>query len=308
MRRLCLQYDAAMRRLLLFLFLFLSSPGYAEKISYSSRLALGYGYDTNVLVDDVDLATEQGDQFTDLSLAGGLEKDFGDSITVTADIALSSKQYRTFDDFDGQLALASFSLQKKLSSVDLGLTVRHVDYQLDGEGFLHFTQAGPSVSWFPSKTIFIRGAYEYSDETFDDEMSRNNHQHKASLRSYWFLRGLKQYVLLHFQHSRDEAADFSFDNHSSEVSLRYRQEIALWARDVTVEIGFRYQERDYRKFDETLDAHREDRRRRLDLSLEWPLTDKTSLECRISSSDYRSNLESADYKQNVYALTLKYEL
>ena len=222
---------------------------------------------------------------------------------------MSEKQYNQYDAFDGRLGLVSLAVQRRLSSFDLGLSIRYIAYWLDNEGFLNLTQVSPTIAWFPTKKTYLRAAYEYSDESFDIDSSRDNKQHKISVRGYLFLNGLKKYITTRVQFLRDEAEDHIFNNDAGEIAISYQQEISIGEEDLTVELGFRYQRRDYKKaIHPLLDGFRHDRRRRFEFQLTWPMSDSFALVAGVHRNDYRSNLESADYDQRVYMLSMKYEL
>jgi hypothetical protein len=296
-----------MHKLLIFSLILLPASLFAEEADWSARVELGYGYDSNVAVDDVDLSTERGDQFQDLSLSAGVEKALDENWTLNTDITLSEKKYRDFDAFDGRLALVSLNLERKYRLVDFGLAARHIDYQLDHEGFLALTQYSPSLSWFVTRSVYLRAAYEYSDERFDQQSSRDNQQDRFSLRAYWFMNGLKQYLQFHARHADDDARDERFSNHSTEYSVRFHQSLGGGVKDVTLELAARYQERDYDRFNSATVARRKDRRSRFEVSLEVPMSERFALIARASDNDYRSNVEVADYAQRVFSLTLRYE-
>ena len=296
-----------MHKLLIFSLILLPASLFAEEADWSARFELGYGYDSNVAVDDVDLSTERGDQFRDLSLSAGVEKALDENWTLNADITLSEKKYRDFDAFDGRLALVSLNLERKYRLVDFGLAARHIDYQLDHEGFLALTQYSPSLSWFVTRSVYLRAAYEYSDERFDQQSSRDNQQDRFSLRAYWFMNGLKQYLQFHARHADDDARDERFSNQSTEYSVRFHQSLGGGVEDVTLELAARYQERDYDRFNSATVARRKDRRTRFEVSLEVPMSERFALIARASDNDYRSNVEVADYAQRVFSLTLRYE-
>lgn len=296
-----------MHKLLIFSLILLPASLFAEEADWSARVELGYGYDSNVAVDDVDLSTERGDQFQDLSLSAGVEKALDQNWTLNADITLSEKKYRTFDAFDGRLALLSLNLERKYRQVDFGLAARHIDYQLDHEGFLGLTQYSPSLSWFVTRSVYLRAAYEYSDERFDQQSSRDNQQDRFSLGAYWFMNGLKQYLQFHARHADDDARDERFNNQSTEYSVRFHQTLGAGVEDVILELAARYQERDYDRFNSATVARRKDRRARFEVSLEVPVSERFALIARASDNDYRSNVEVADYAQRVVSLTLRYE-
>ena len=181
-------------------------------------------------------------------------------------------------------------------------------------------QVSPTVSWFPSKKSFIRLAYEFNDESFESSKLRENKQHKIGATGYYFLSGLRKYVTLRLQVAKEDAEDELFDNDAAEVRFTYHQKMTVFSRTATLELSYRYQERDY---DESIHPviadFREDKRHRLKFEFELPIRDSLSIISEmirdslsiiseIFANDYRSNLPSADYSQRIYQLTLKYKL
>jgi hypothetical protein len=298
-----------MRMPVLILILFPLAVIADEGVSWSIDAELGYGYDSNVVVDDVDLATSEGDRFVNLGVGAGVKLETANDYSFSANIDVSDKQFESFDEFDGRLVLGSVNLSRDLGDVTLGLDLRYVDYQLDGAGFIELRQVSPSVSWFPSKRSFLRLAYEYTEEEFDDAPDRSNDQDRFSMLGYFFINGLKEFVTLRLQYADDTAVDELQDNQTKEVRITYHRDIQLFRHDASVEVGYRYQQRGFdERVHPSVGGYRKDRRQRYELSLEVPLSDSVSIETEISVNDYQSNLESADYSQNVVQLSLKYAL
>lgn len=278
-----------------------------SSVDFSSDIEVGYGYDTNVAIDDVDLNTSQGDQFADLKLSAQVRVETENDASFSASVILSEKKYNTFDLFDGRLSLTSLGVEKEFSKVNAGLSLRYIDYQLDGAGFLDMVQVAPSLSGFPSKKTYIRSVYEYSDESFDRSPERDNHQHKIALAGYYFINGLRRYMTLRIQAARNSADDDIFAHDAAEIRLAYHQNIRLFERDASLKVSYRYQRRDYDEAVEpTIGRFREDRRHRYEMDFEFPVTPSFSIITEVSSNDYQSNLDSADYSQRVFQVTLKY--
>jgi hypothetical protein len=278
-----------------------------SSVDFSSDIQLGYGYDTNVAIDDVDLNTSQGDQFADLKLSGQVRVETENDASFSASVILSEKKYNTFELFDGRLSLTSLGVEKEISGLTLGLSLRYIDYQLDGSGFLDMYQVSPSLSWFPSRKTYVRSVYEYSDESFDRSPGRDNQQHKAGVTGYYFIKGLRKYMTLRAQVSRNSADDDVFEHDATELRLAYHQNVRLFAREAILKVSYRYQRRDYDEAVEpTIGGFREDRRHRYEIDFEFPVTKSLSIISDISANDYQSNLASADYSQRVFKATLKY--
>ena len=275
-----------------------------EAVTWSAEAELGYGYDSNVAVDEVDLNTSKGDQFTDISVAGGLAYQGRHDVEWTLDATLSEKQYVSFDEFDGLLGLVSLGIEKKFARLSAGADLRHVRYRLDGDGFLTMWQIAPYVGFFPSRHTYARVTWEYGAESFDEAGDRDNSESRFELLGYYFLSGLRRHFTLRYQYGEAGAEDDLYDNRSRDARLTYHHEFDGGTR---LRLGYRVQWRDYDALRHpAINGFRADRRERAELSVTWPLADRFLLSFEAYDNDFSSNLESADYDQQVYQLSLKY--
>ena len=280
-----------------------------ESLEWSAEIEIGYGHDSNIVIDDVDLATERGDRFIDVGLASQLGYSLSEKLDLTIDALVSEKRYQNIDDFDGRLSMLSAGLERSLGNFDFGLNARYIDYQLDGDDFLALKQVTASLSTFPSRRTYTRFSYEISEETFEVDPDRDNTQDRFSLRGYLFLSGLQRYLVAGLSYASDDAEVDVFNSTTREASLSFRQ--ILMQRDipVTVELSYRYSLRDYRdEVHPLLGDFRHDRRRRLTVSADWKISQRLSVKADVYKNDYRSNLATADYDQGVGQLTVKYVL
>lgn len=276
-----------------------------SRIQWSAEAELGYGYDSNVALDDVDFNTSAGDQFADLRLSGGLKVETERQVSATVDLTVSEKRYNSFDEFNGRLGLLSAGLERSYEHVSAGIDARYIDYRLDGEAFLDIWQIAPHLGFFPSQRTYLRVTWEYSDESFGDSPERDNQEHRLSLLGYYFVSGLRQHFTLRLQFAESDADNALFDLSSRDIRLTYNHELAGGAR---FRVGYRYQWRDYDEVPQPLTGrYREDRRQRIELSFSQPITKQLSVVFEAFSNDFGSNLDSADYDQQIYQLSLKYK-
>ena len=276
--------------------------------SGDADVAVGYGYDSNVSIDEVDLNTNIGDKFSDVRLSGGLDYQSDDELKLSARMTLSNKYYNTFDQFDNALILSSVAAKKKWGKWELGFTARYIDFKLDGDGFQELTQLSPTLSWFINKKSYLRIALETTDESYDDRKTRDNDRDEVSLSYYYFLNGLRHYITLHAEIANEDAKSRVFSNDAWQVRLVYQKRLNKILKDSTLKLSYRYQERDYDdQQNPGIGDFREDNRHRYEIELEVPVNSHWSIAAELVYSDYRSNLGSADYTQNVAQLTVKYE-
>ncbi len=278
-----------------------------SKLEWSSDLEASYGYDSNVSVDDVDFSISQGDQFANFKVGGRMELDRGDE-EYTASLSVSEKLYDTFDEFDGRLTLARGSAEKKVGRYTLDMTGRYIDYRLDNEAFIDMYQLAPSISWFPTKRVFLRFAYQYSDESFDRNSGRDNDRHEFGGTAYYFMNGIRQYVSARLQYAEEGADDDEFSNDEVRFRLAYHQRFKMFGKEARLKLAYRYLTRD---FDDIINPEigekRDDDRHRYEIELEVPINEAFSVSLDLVSNDNQSNLPSADYRHEVYQIGVKYE-
>jgi hypothetical protein len=293
-----------MYRWLLILFMPLLAQADAG-LDWSAEAEVGYGYDSNVAIDDVDINTSDGDQFTDLRVSGGLEYETEKKLNASLDLTLSEKRYDSFDEFNGRLGLVSAGLEKTFGQFSTGVDFRLVEYRLDNADFLSMWQAAPYVGFFPSKRTYARVTLEHSDETFDDSPDRDNTESRIGLLGYFFFNGLKRHLTLRVQYAHSNAESRLFDMNSHSIRLTYNHE---FANGLKLKAGYRIQQRDYDELlHPVIGEHREDRRHRGEIALSKLLRNRYVISLEAFTNDFESNLQSADYDQHVIQISLKYK-
>ena len=75
-------------------------------------------------------------------------------------------------------------------------------------------------------------------------------------------------------------------------------------KDATLKLGWRGETRDYSTITPSIGEVRDDDRNRYQAELKIPLGEHFFIQFEYEYSDYSSNLESADYSQNLAALQL----
>lgn len=295
-------------RIVLFAALFSFQVAAEEALSFGAQVELGYGYDSNVSVDDVDLSTNIGDQFADIQLSANSRYKTGNKLELSGHLTLSEKLYDSFNEFDGLLALVSLSADKEAGNFDFGFSAHHIDYKLDNDGFLRLTQLSPTVGWFYKEKSYVHLAYEKSDESYKQESDRDNSGQAIRASFYYFLNGLRKYFSIQAEFGEREADALVFDNEAWQIQISYLNQINLISRDSTLKFAYTHQERDYRKsINPIIGDYREDQRSRYEIELITPIKEPWSLTSKIIYNDYDSNLTSSDYTQQIYQITITYE-
>lgn len=265
----------------------------------SGDLSLGYEYDSNVTVDELDRSSSVGDGGLVSSVNLSLDHDINDDTSGSLSYGYSRIDYDQFDFLSRETHIVGANLSSRVGDATLGMNYFYIDARLDGRDFLTYHRVSPSLSGFVSKKWFLRGAYVYGDKKISRRPGRDAENHGAELDLYYFWQGLRRYVNLGYVYRDENSRADRFDYKAHQVKLRAVQRFEILGKLSTLELAIRYEDRDYSGITPSIGEERSDERYRLNIELAVPVTDALTWSIYAGYSDYYSNLPSADYDQNL---------
>ena len=292
---------------------FAADPDEAKKSSgpsFDVEIAGGVDYDSNVSVDQIDINTGADD------FAAAIDADFDFSTPLGPDTELqlgygfSQSLHFDFTDFDLQSHLATADLSHDFGLAEIGAAYRFAYSRLGGDPFLTMHQINPYISKFIGKTLYLRGGYTYSDKDFEEPAiipapaTRDAKNNSFGGDVYVFLNGVKSYFVAGYEREIEKAVSDEFDFHANNYRVRFAQRFPFGAGDAELSLGYRFEDRDYDNQTPSILAVRADERHRFQAELEIPVTDHAFARLELEHGDYKSNLPSADYKQDLAGVRL----
>ncbi|MEM0912964.1 MAG: hypothetical protein AAGJ37_18460, partial [Pseudomonadota bacterium] len=151
---------------------FTSMPAKSE-LSFNGSLGIEYGYDDNVVVEEIDLQTDLGDQFIRYRLRGGIDYSASKNQELTAGLSINDRRFQDAGNFDLRTILVSTGYRYDFGDLTLGVDLRRADAELGGNDFLTLDQISPFFSYFISREHFIRGSYTYIDKSLENNVARD---------------------------------------------------------------------------------------------------------------------------------------
>lgn len=272
--------------------------------SFDVEIAAGVDYDSNVSVDQIDTNTGQDD------FAAALEADFdltaplGPDTEFQLGYGFSQSLHFDFTAFDVQSHLATADLSHDFGFVDIGAAYRFAYSRLGGDPFLTMHQINPYMSKFIGKTLFVRAGYTYADKNFDTSPLRDARNNSFGGDVYVFLNGVKSYLVGGYERERENAFGDEFDYHADNFRARFAQRFPFGAGDAELSVGYRLDDRNYDNVTPSILAVRDDKRQRFEVDLELPITGHAFARLEYEHGDYKSNLPSADFKQDLAGVRL----
>ena len=266
---------------------------------YSVEVGMGAEYDSNVSVDEVDRASNQGDYAMTLDLGLEAQKELSSRIEVAATYVFSQVLYRDFSQVDRQTHILGTDLALDLDRVDTGVSFYYINSRLDNNKFLELYRVSPSVSGFLAKKWFARGAYVYSKKTIANRSGRDANTNSGELDLYYFRRGLRSYFNLGYRYKDENADADRLDYTSNSVKLRYIHRLEIFSRMAKLEFAWRYEDRNYSSITPTIGEDRDDQRHRWRADFEIPIIGRSAMQIYYGYANYDSNYSPADYTQNL---------
>ena len=191
--------------------------------SFSAEYSAGIEYDSNVAVLDIDASTTQGDFAALFDLGLDYEHAFGERSKV--EIGYNFGQDMQFDvtQFSTQTHRGRAEVSHEFGGVTAGASYQLIYSRLDGAGFLRFHRFTPFLAGYAAgKKLYWRGSYIYTDKNFIDRIDRDGDVHAGSLEAFYFINGLKTYLIGGYRYEVEDttAPEFDFESHNAPCPAR----------------------------------------------------------------------------------------
>ena len=272
---------------------------------FDVELAVGYAWDDNVGLDELERATGESDEVTSLEAQGSALFAFQDRVSLRLSAGLTDDSYQKFSQVDRRTESIGVNLEAKLGKTAVGINWFDVSADLNSDPFLTYERLSPYVSGFVSKKWFLRGEYVYGKKTIARRLGREADSHSVSIDSYYFIQGLKRYAVLGYTFRADDARANRYDYNSHALKVRFIQRETVGGLPLEFEVEGKFEDRQYKAPDPMIRAEREDTRWRFSTELRLIVTEHASVVVHLKNSDYDSNLPTASYSDLVVGTEIR---
>ena len=272
---------------------------------FDVELAVGYAWDDNVGLDELERATGESDEVTSLEAQGSALFAFQDRVSLRLSAGLTDDSYQKFSQVDRRTESIGVNLEAKLGKTAVGINWFDVSADLNSDPFLTYERLSPYVSGFVSKKWFLRGEYVHGKKTIARRLGREADSHSVSIDSYYFIQGLKRYAVLGYTFRADDARANRYDYNSHTLKVRFIQRETVGGLPLEFEVEGKFEDRQYKAPDPMIRAEREDTRWRFSTELRLIVTEHASVVVHLKNSDYDSNLPTASYSDLVVGTEIR---
>ena len=279
----------------------------SNKSPFSVSADIGYEYDSNVSVDELDASIKKSDNRVTADIDLDFKTKLSDKLSFNAGYSFSDRQYEEFDRFDLRMNMLSTGLGYKMGKSSLDAKVFYLDAKLGGEDYLSMESISPSVSHYLTKNIYLRGAYNYYKKDFDQFDQRDADTYSISADSYYFIDGSSHYVAAGYRFKDEDTEADIYDYQSHQYKLRWVKKFPFWNNNARVQLAYSLEQRDYDDPASAGNTTREDDRHKYALDIQLPLSKQLHIGLIYEYSDYISTLASSEYDQEVMGVHINYK-
>ncbi|MCM0613790.1 hypothetical protein KFJ24_14990 [Marinobacter sediminum] len=290
-------------------------------VDMSAYVEAGAEYDSNLNVEALETASGKSDQA--LLIGTGVEASGqpADHLTLTGTYDFTSRNYKTYSDFDQDLHLASADLSYDIASVTLGAS-HHFSYAtLDSDPFLKYGRTSAYLGKLIGDDVYLLASIVDKRKSFEEDDERDARARGLSLESFFFFNDSQTLFVLGFEGDEEDANSDAYDYAMLAARLRLKHHFRISGQKNTLRFGWRYESREYDEPVSTEESPgfplpgpgsvssetRSDRISIADVSWTIGLTRLLSAEARVETTDASSTLDSADYDKTVASVTLRAE-
>lgn len=269
------------------------------------ELETGAEYDSNLSVIELDKSSSEGDWSALANARLNSQWQATDKAKVKGGLSYSSKTYRDFSEFDLVIKQAFIDTSYDFQPLTLGASFHYADAELDSSDFLTLQQRSIYISRLINQTFFLRAAINDQDKDFPGSRARNADNQSVAGDAFFFFNQGKTFLTVGLTGETENATANEFDYDGTNFRTSFNHQFSLWGKKNRLQLGWRYDQRDYSAVTPALEAKRTDKRRIA--TLEWQIETNNwlSVSGKVERGNYDSNLASANYAETVSSLMLK---
>lgn len=264
----------------------------------------GAEYDSNVIVSETDLNTGKGDISYEIDGKLDFKFDLGSDTSMAFGYSFSQSLHDDLPAFDVQTHGGKFRIKHDFGGFRAGATYYFYTSTLGGTDFLTLQRISPYVSFKPSRALYLRAGYSYTDKNIKTGIGRDAKTHAFSGTANILLNGSRTYLSFRYRLDLVDAVAARYDYTGHRVSAHFITRIPFMGERGKFRVGATYIKRDYSSITPSLGVPRDDEKLTLKASLNLPLGKHLYALGSYRYRDYQSNLLTADYKESVISLQI----
>lgn len=276
-----------------------------EPLDFSGAVAAGAEYNDNLSVAELESASGRSDIAATVEANIDVSWQPNERFVAASGYSYSASRYQDIDSYDLDMHLLYADLSYDFDIVTLGSNYYYADAALGGDSFLALNQYSLYAGKLFGSQWYLRGALNFTNKEFDVFDTRDADNDGFGADVYRFFNEGRSNVTLGYTYEDEDTRDPSFDYKADTLRLRLNHRFTLAEKDSRLQLGYRWQNRDYGSITPAINAPRDDSQSVAEARLEVEMVDHVALVGRWQHGAYESKLASADFTDNRFSLAVR---
>ena len=288
-----------MRHTLVFTSIFALTSQTFASVTYNGEIKAGAQYDSNVIVTEVNRASNQADVASYLRGKLNAHWKVTPLLSINAGINHQHTQYQDASDFDLAITTWNIGAGWQTHSGKWGVHSYQAKATLDRNAFMQYQQSGVSWQNSMSTKTYLHISADYVSKRFETTPERD--AQGGQLSTQWFYMPDANGEMLNigysylFENANLDRLDFH--GHTGQLNWTYP---TLWGETaLSLKAQYQFVIRDYKEAEAFMSVtQRTDRQHSLSVMASYNFVDNVTFDVGAKYADYQSNLSIADYQES----------
>lgn len=278
-----------------------SNPCCSADISLTAKVE--YGYDSSVILEDVDTLSRTGDRVRGLSIMIDAEHEVNEYLQSAVSYSYIEKSHREFNTFNSSTEIFSFSQAIKLPMLSGNYSYYSITGNSDGNKFVAIDKHVSSLSRLFKRRLYMRGGYGYTVKYFDSLPDRNSEVDAYFLGGYFLIDKSRNYLTVSFKETENISDLSHYDYVSQKYKFQWSKAHLFGIHSLIVKVGCAYEKRNYKN-----SSARKNRKYSQWIHLDKSLSDRLSLEFQVEYESRNSTDSNYTYSRRFSSIGFVLEI
>ncbi|TVZ38105.1 hypothetical protein P886_2458 [Alteromonadaceae bacterium 2753L.S.0a.02] len=276
----------------------------AAPIEPEFEVSAAWVRESNIVLEDVDFATNFGDQALNTELSAGVSGDFSSGWSYSGNYSFSNTNYQDTELLDMRTHMLMASGGYDFDLLSVGAEAFIAKASLDGSDYLTISQQAITLSSMVRPNLYLHGNAGILRRDFADLDERSTSGPVLNLRVYYLLDGLDHHLLFYGATRNGKANDEQYNEQVNLLSVKWEKRLRAWGYPLRVTAKTGYETRKYANW---LPA-RDDKLWELESTARAFFGKSYFAEVLLGYLQNTSNQADYDFNQNRFELRLGYSL
>jgi len=282
-----------------------------SELSFSGEANAGLIHNSALSVEEIDNVSDEGDSGNEVGIKFTGQWQANQKLKLVAGYAYQQQNFTRYSQYDLALHQFNVDISYQLNTGEIGLRLDAARASLAQSTFLDFQQAIFYYGLFLQPQTYFRSSLKIKNKTFAELSDRDAEAVALSADVFHFSNNAKTMLMLGINYEEEEAVNETFTFDGLGLNTKVTHKFTLFGLGSQVGLNWRYQNKDYlspmQSEESQENAERDENRHIITATWSINILDNLAINTEFERGDYRSELDSLTYQQNVASVGISYQ-